>query len=327
MATPDQMQQDADEFASAYAEDAPQQAAQTDDEAFGLADTETPDEDQAEMAEEPGEPSAAEAGGEPDAEAPSVVIEPDAVSGGDVASDEPMDPKELQREKSWEGRLRAKEAELKAREDALKSGTTGEPGEPGETLAEEAAEPAMTEAIEDAAEKVESGEMTYDQAMATLSNDFGPDFTKMLGVLINSKAQEIAGQMDEKVGSVNRDLDGIVSELVSEKEKMHFESISDAHPDFADVAGSAEFKEYVDALPASEKEAALNVIGSGSAKQINGLLTAYKDTLANGDEPDAAPDEMDDSAASAAEGVRSKGMQIPEQPNKSQDYEAAWNDF
>jgi hypothetical protein len=258
------------------------------------------------------------------------VIDPNADASGDVTGDEPTDPKDIQRQKSWEGRLKAKEAELKAREDALKSGKTGEPDEAGEDPAEEASEPQVTEALEDAVEAVESGDMTFDQAMATLSNDFGPDFAKMLGVLITSKASEIAGKMvDEKTGAVKGELDGLVGELVSEKEKQHYESISEAHPDFVEVAGSPEFKQYIDNLPEADKAAALNVIGNGNAKQINALLTTYKNSSAEESTEDAKTEatEPDESAMSAAEGVRSKGMKIPEKPAQADDYEAAWNSF
>lgn len=325
MATQDETQQEQDAFAESFAEDV-KTTEMSDDEAFGLVDDE-PNEDEAEVleepameaTEEPGEPEAAAASAAP-GEAPAVVIEPSAQDTGDVE----LDPKELQRQKSWEGRLKAKEAELKAREDALKS--SNEPTEPGETMAEESAEAPTVEALEDAVDKVESGEITVEQAMQTMANDFGPDFTKMLSVLIDARASEIAGKTaDERVGAVRGDLDGVIGELVSEKEKMHYELISDAHPDFMDVAGSAEFKGYVEALPGSEQEAAMQVINSGSAKQINALLTAYKATQ-QGDE--AKPQEAPDSAAmDAAEGVRSGGIKIPERPAKTDDYEAAWSEF
>jgi hypothetical protein len=331
MATQDETQQEQDAFAASFGTDEVK-AQMTEDEAFGLTpevDQEVPDEAEAEVAEEPAiaesapnDPADAETGEAGPAEETSVVVEPGAADGGDV---EVMSPEDIQREKSWIGRLKAKEAELKAREEALKAS----PAEATEPEAPQVAATMATEAVEEAVEKVESGEMSFDEAMATLSNDFGADFTKMLGVLISSKASEIAGKMaDEKVGPLKGELDGLVGELVGEKERTHFESISDAHPDFMEVAASPEFRGYVESLPGTEQEAAMAVINSGSAKQINALLSAYKaksQVTTEADLPAAEP--ADESAMDAAEGVRSAGLKIPEKPAQADDYEAAWEAF
>ncbi len=211
MATPESVQQDQEDFAAAFAGDEPQKQEMSEDETFGL--TEEPAEEQVE------EPAAdAEAGTEVEGDmgAPAVVvaIEPVAEEEG------PTDPKEIQRQKA----LKQSPAEM---------------SEPGETPAKEAAEPGVTEAVEEAVAAVESGELTIDQAMKTLANDFGEDFTKMLGVLIESKAAEIAGKAaDERFGKVKGEMDGLVNEIVSDKAKSHYESIADAHPDFMDVAAS-----------------------------------------------------------------------------------------
>jgi len=312
MATPESVQQDQEDFAAAFAGDEPQKQEMSEDETFGL--TEEPAEEQVE------EPAAdAEAGTEVEGDmgAPAVVvaIEPVAEEEG------PTDPKEIQRQKSWEGRLKAREAELKAREDALKQ-SPAEMSEPGETPAKEAAEPGVTEAVEEAVAAVESGELTIDQAMKTLANDFGEDFTKMLGVLIESKAAEIAGKAaDERFGKVKGEMDGLVNEIVSDKAKSHYESIADAHPDFMDVAASPEFKGWVDGLDETQKAQAMQTIENGSARQIVKLLNGYKQANTKVDPP------AEDPAMDAAEGVRSKGLKIPEKPAQSDDYAAAWDNF
>lgn len=334
--------QEQDDFAAAFGEDV-KRSEMSEDEAFGLApeaDSETPDESEAEMAEEPvaeasaaepaiaesapNDPAPAETGEAGPTEETSVVVEPGAADAGDV---EVMSPEDIQREKSWMGRLRAKEAELKAREEALKK---GEPIEPGETAAQENTETPATEAMENAMEKVESGELTFEQAMQTLESDFGPDFPKMLSVIAKHIGTQVS---DERVGSVRGELDEVVNELRSEKEKSHYETISEAHPDFMEVGASPEFKAYVEGLPGSEQEAAMQVINNGSAKQINKLLSDYKakgqvTTEADLEQPAAAAAApVDESALDAAEGVRSAGLKIPEKPAQADDYEAAWESF
>ena len=319
--TDEQAQNESQAFADAFASDEGRMPEPTEDEAFGIAPEEAPAEEEVNEADQelPAEEVVEPAADPTDTEAAESQPASEDMSETSVVleaeGDEPTDPKDLQRQKSWEGRLKAKEAELKAREEALK----------GPMAAEEAAESPMAaeapsaEAAEAVAEAVESGELTVEQAMATLGNDFGPEFTKMMGVLIKSQAQEIAAQMaDERVGAVRGELDGVVKELVSDKERSHYEMISDAHPDFIEVAGSPEFKAFIDGLPGTEQQRAQQVISGGTARQINKLLSTFK--TAKTAEPDSQA--MDD-----AEGVRSTALTIPEKPRQSTSYEDAWDEF
>lgn len=320
--TPETNAQDQEAFASAFNSTESKKPEMTEDEAFGMAADDAPDSPEGYEAPQEDVPVEgvdavpAEAAAEPVAEAP-----------GDAMPEESMSAQDIQRQKSWEGRLKAREAELKAREEALTqkaTPTAADPAEAGEDPAEEAGESTQAEAIEDAVEKVQSGELTVDQAMKTLGQDFGPDFVKMLGFLIEAKATEIAGKTaDEKVGAVSSRMDGIVNEIVGDKERAHFEGIVDAHPDFAEVAASAEFRDYVENLPASEKEAAMATIETGSARAIVKLLSSYKGSA----NKDGEPDEVDSKSMDAAEGVRSGGIKIPEKPGISEDYSEAWDTF
>jgi hypothetical protein len=99
------------------------------------------------------------------------------------------------------------------------------------------------------------------------------------------------------------------------------------------VGASEEFKAYIEALPENQKGQAMEVISSGSAKQIVRLLDGFKKsaTAAPAEElTEAAGESIVDAATEAqmdaAEGVRSSGMKLPEQP-KSSNYEDAWNDY
>jgi hypothetical protein len=337
MATNETSQKEHDDFAAAFHGAEPVQTEQTEDEAFGLSSpaeqaegdggqdesTESPTEAQAEAANSGADGGAGEEGGAP---AVAIVLEPT----GDASGDGPTDPKDIQREKSWEGRLKAKEAELKAREDALNKAKPAEsPAEvaaDGDTPAEEVAESPAAEAMEEAAEKVQSGELTAEQAMAQLEADFGPEFGKAMMVLIKAQAAEIArSTADEKIGQVDQKLTGIVGEIKSDRERQHFEAISNAHPDFIDVGQSPEFKAYIDALDETQKASAMQTIEVGTSRQIIKLLSAYKDSTKA--DPAPQPDAVDQQAVDAAEGVRSRGLKLPEKPKASQGYEDAWNEF
>lgn len=340
--TPEQSKQNQEDFAAAFNGEEPVRPQKSEDEEFGLSEEPGPTEEEvmeadggADEATESAQEAAAEstaesaadgqAGNDEQGAAPAIVI---AVEPGSEAMDEPTDPKDVQRAKSWEGRLKAREEELKAREEALKAREGAQHNEAAEPAADEAAEPAVVEALEDAADKVESGEMTAEQAMQTLTLDLGPEFTKMLSVLIEAKAGEIAGKLaDEKMGQVNQKLDGIVGEIVDDKARQHFESIADAHPDFMDVAKSPEFKAYIDAMDETAKADAMQTIEAGSSRQIIKLLNGFKDAAKPQEQAEQPPAEVDESAMDAAEGVRSSGLKLPEKPAAAQDYEEAWNQF
>jgi hypothetical protein len=313
-----------DDFTSAFNGDEPAAETQTEDQVFGLEDDVT-EESQA-MPEDQGEAetgSEGSAGDDAEGGAPSVVIAADPAAEEDM----PTDPKEQQ----LEHRLRARgealskiDREINAKKAELErlSKQTNEPMEPGETQAQEAAEPGVTEAVEDAVEAVQSGDMSIEQALSGLTDTFGDEFTKMLGVLIEKKASEIAGRTaDDRFGKVKGEIDGLANEIVADKASSHMESIADAHPDFMDVAGSPEFKAYIDGMDDMQKPKAMQVIENGSARQIVKLLDTYKSTQKKVDPP------QEDPAMDAAEGVRSKGMKIPEKPAVSDDFAEAFNQF
>ena len=83
--------------------------------------------------------------------------------------------KERQRLKSWEGRLKALDAQLKAREQASEQGMAADGAAPDVEAATVAME---TQPI--------------DEVMATLAEDFGDDFVKALTRVIEARAAEKA---------------------------------------------------------------------------------------------------------------------------------------
>ncbi len=246
--------------------------------------------DEAVMAAEPddGMPNSPE-------EAQEAIDEPQDASGG---GHPPGLTLEEQRAKSWEGRKAAQ-----AREAA--AGNEGETPaeEAAETPAEEAAEPEVSEILEEAAEKTEG--MDPDEALKALSADFGPEFAAMLSAIIDAK---VAKASDTVSKSVNE----IIEDIVDTKARTHFETIADRHPDFMDIANSEEFKAYC-----AEKPECASVVDSGTARQINKMLDDYKATKETS---------QDDTSMDDAEGVRSSGMRLPDQPAASSDYSAAWDE-
>lgn len=292
----DQLQQDNADYENAYADEMPAEApAPSEDEAFGLLP---------ESAEpnEAGEPSDADIPDGPEGaeEMPAESAPADAAPApGDGAMTAADLAKEIQRLKSWEGRLKARDAGPKA--DPLGDGMETEFEDTGESPAEEAGE--------QAAQKLQG--MDPDEALRTLANDFGDDFAQMLSAVIEAKVAQSSA-------SVSQSVDQIIDDIVDTRARQHFETIADAHPDFMDVANNPDFKAFTAANPAAAK-----TVETGSARDICKLLASYKASAAAKTAPDqASEDDMD-----AAEGVRSTGLRLPTQPGSSKDYAGAWDEF
>lgn len=365
MATIDQMNDDEKEFAAAFNEDQAPAAQMSEDEEFGLAEPaaevapepaegkamETESEDAGEASE--GEPAAVAIvvdGGEMEEAAQKAEAKDSAEAAADAGeagetvaveeegNDAQMDvAKEIQRLKSWEGRLKALEAKLKANGADSEEEQTEAVAEAIEKSAEATETVADEEKVEQIAEQVEEGDLSVQQAMKQLAEDFGDEFVKMIEAIATAKAREAGAQAASEIKGT---VDEIINDITDTKAKAHFEKIADAHPDFAEVGDSEEFKTYVESLPDDQKGQALEVIANGSARQIIKLLDGFKSANAQGakqgmEQPaelteaaESIVDEAtDDSAMDAAEGVRSSGMKLPEQPAKSDDYDAAWNEF
>jgi len=325
--TPEELQQGDEEYSAAFNEDVQPPQNPGEDEVFASPES-------AENANSASEGMAEEDGGKGgamtvDSEVPAVAEAADAASQppeqDEGQADEPQDPKDMQRAKSWEGRLKAREAELAAREAALKAREAGGHNEAaeGETAAEEAAETPQTEQVEQVMDQVKSGEITPEQALNTLKQDFGDEFVSLITTLVKSAADQVAS---EKVSSTREEIDSLISEITNDKARAHFETIAEAHPDFAEVAESDMMKTYLDCLSEDQRAQAQNVIENGSARQIVKLLNDVK-AYADKKDVNEPMDESNMAAAEAAEGVRSKGISLPAKPGAQDDYEGAWEQF
>ena len=317
MATILEKDQNEADFGNAFGEDSPEPTSQTDDDAFGITPPGAGSEDGAE-----------ENGEGPTGAAPSVAI---MIGAGDSDEDESMYPqhpdeaiaasdepnpaeaghtmtaediqRETQRLKSWEGRLKARDAAngMSGAPDMQDS----DPNEANESAAEEAGESPSQEAGEMEAEKLQG--MDPDQALEALRADFGDEFVSMLEMIIDAKVGKASTGMKE-------DVDAIISDIVDTKTRNHFEKIAEKHPDFLDISESPGFKDWISNMPEEQKAEAERICDSGSAMEICALLSKYKSSAGQ------------DSSMDAAEGVRSSGMRLPSQPGASGDYEAAWNE-
>jgi hypothetical protein len=308
------------EFAAAFneGEDAPGLGAGAGD-AAGAAD--------AADGGELGDGEVAQPAGEEAAVAPAAA----APAAGPELSPEALE-QQAQKLRSWEGRLRAREAEISGK--AAKP-AAGQDAEEASEMLEGVAGAAAVGGSEDlaqaanaAAEAVESGEMTPEQAMAQLSEDFGNEFIGMIKVLAKAFAKE-------EVEPVAKKADELDTKFNSTAERAHFTAIAARHPDFRDVAQSPDFKAFLDGLPDDVRADAQNVAQGGTAEEVIDLLDVFKETAGKKQAPAAAaqPSQEDTGAAvdedlQSMEGVRSGGVRLPEKPAAPKDdFEGAWEAF
>lgn len=216
---------------------------------------------------------------------------------------EQISPEDLQRQKSWEGRLRKREEELAAREAALGSGGHGE--------------------AQSAADDAEIAEIRQ-----RLTEDFGDEFVGMISKLAAYEARKLAAEdFDSKLNPVQQTIAQAIQDVHAAFESMHFGAIADAHENFQDIINSPEFGAYINGLSGDEQEAAQAVLEGGTPKQVIGLLNAYKESLEQKAEQVDSDTSVDD-ALDAAEGVRgSSPVQLPGRvPVGDEDeYRAAWD--
>ena len=233
--------------------------------------------------------------GEPVAEEAAEMASPE---GG--VDDGAMSPEDIQRQKSWEGRLKKREEELAAREAAVGSA-------PQEEMI---------------------GDAEIEDIKQRLSDDFGDEFVGMISKLAAYEAKKLAGEsVQSAIAPVSGAIDEVIEQMREAFAKQHFQTIADAHEDWLDVANSAEFQGWLETLEAGEQEQAQAVIDNGTTGQVIKLLTKYKEAINNGSaEESSEMDELAD-ALDAAGGVRgSAPVSLPSRAPVGDDdeYKSAW---
>lgn len=301
----EQLAKDNMEFAAAFGGgEEPNEADQlvADDDAGGLSVNAAAEAE----AEAEGETPAVEAAEEASAEGETPEVEAAENQSVDAAI---ADPKlEEQRLKSWAGRLKAREKELAKQAEMLKSGAHP-------VQAQDEGQSA-TEKVESAIESIEG--MPEDEAYKSLSADFGEEFAKALIKIIDSRSGAVAGRMvKEQETVVSGRVDELINAIKNDKVREHFEAIQAAHPDFDEVRKTPEFAAYLQQNPKLQE-----IAKSGTARQSIKLLDDFKkSTQKPAEEP-----QTQSTAVAAAEGVRSRGLRIPDKPN-GESFEAAWKEF
>lgn len=221
---------------------------------------------------------------------PMVEAEPSAVAEPD--GDEAISPEDMQRQKSWEGRLKKREEELAAREAAI----------------------APTATDEEIAAIKES-----------LANDFGEELVDMISKLVAYEAKKLSeSAVGESINPIAQRIDEAIASVTEAFNSMHFGAIADAHEDFQEVVSSPEFGAYVDSLPEEQKAKVASIMQNGRASQVIAVLNDYKKSLATAGADTASVDDALD-AASAVRGSAPVSLPGRAPVGDDDEYKAAWD--
>lgn len=260
------------------------------------------------------------------AEAPAAAAEDAPVDP--VAADPAVGEADAQRERSWEGRLKAREAELAKRAAELDA------REAALSAPAAAADDGQAALVIDVAPAEGDVPENVAAAIAQMTEDFGPEFVDAIKAMAMHFGGRAAG---DSVGAVSKNIDDVVAAIKDASIRDHFERILDRHEDFFDAYQSPEFGAWRDALPEDEKADALRIEQNGSAREVIKLLDRFKagrdagtdkvNSEAAAAEAAAEVDPWADEAVADAEGVRNSGLRLPPEvnPTNNDDYLDAWN--
>ncbi|MCA0189016.1 MAG: hypothetical protein LCH90_24045 [Proteobacteria bacterium] len=324
--TPGDREREQREMADAFGEDVPPPGQVSDDEAFGLtppdqASGETPDSDTASVSVENPEEQAPAEGGEEQPAQPE--LPPEEPTGGEEAPVEGGEAAAPAQEAGgsvdWEQKYKTLEGKYKAEIPAMAAKVRDLEAQLAEEEAESPAEESQEqvsgeESAEHSGEEMPPSDMldSPEKAMAWATENFGPEFVKVIDMLVDAKLKGGIGEVDGRLSS-------LMQRIEDRDVRDHFRDISRAHPDFVAVIKTPEFESWRTSHPEAERMA--QVFDSGSSDEVIEMLNAFKDGA------EQTPGTIADDSA---DGVRSSGagLRLPEEvAGMAEDYLDAFEEF
>ena len=233
--------------------------------------------------------------------------------------DEELSPEDLQRKKSWEGRLRKREEELAAREAALSEKPEESPAAESAVESVSTDGEAIRQVLARATEIAQSPD--FDSMVASAVEDFGVDIVAMFAAIGAKVAGKTESAIVDDFGkAVTHKIDSVIQDMNSAFGMMHTEMIRTVLDDVEEIANGQDFMTWKDGLDEAGKAEAERVVTSGTPSQVVRLLRKYKADMSSKDQ--AQSDDMD-----ANMGVRSASpVRIPARAaaGTEDEYLAAW---
>lgn len=270
-------------------------------------------------------PAAEAAAAEGETQTDGKVADADPAQAQEAANPEDEAAAKAQRLKSWEGRLKAMARQHGLPEDpddpVYAEKAPADAAEALEKVADDAkaiGNDDMAQAAQDVAEKVESAQITPEEARKILAEDFGESFLDLLMAAVGGQAGNAQADQMEALRQSTSDE---ISQLKNAAQRNHYRTIERAHKDFQEITESPEFKEFVAQDPARAV-----VVESGDAFDAIDLLDAFKasqKTMESNEAASSTTDEADDADVA----VRATGgLRLPAEPAKDTSFEDAWHE-
>jgi hypothetical protein len=263
----------------------------------GKTDAEEATETPAEEMQEGAAGEAAEA-----APAEQSAVEPAA------SAEEAMTPEEVQKEKSWAGRLSKREEELKARAADLEAREASIPPAPSADVAE-----------------IES----------RIADQYGEEFVNDIRSLVIAYGKGMSEDLNKSFDARFGEFSGAIQSAL---QAMHESAILDAHPDLDDIVSSQAFKDWLMSKDEDKRNSAIAVLTKGMWPQIIRLVATYKDE-SKASAVDQTEEEMPEAAAAdpaneidpfdeaAVDAPASVAMRMPSKADGTKDdFDSAWDE-
>lgn len=193
----------------------------------------------------------------------------------------PTDDKDAQRLKSWEGRLKADEARLKREREEL------------ESKQKEGKQP-------------EGNESDDEQ-----DTDNGPDE-------FEEEFPEVADYLKKHIQPLREQLSQSQLKQQQEANEAHINRITASHPDALTVAGSEDFKSWIDDQPYKKAKDYVHVQQNGTPEQVIAMLDDFKKHKSESTK--SAPTKQPSSVVKTRRTARPKGRVSKD------DFDGAWEE-
>jgi hypothetical protein len=140
--------------------------------------------------------------------------------------------------------------------------------------------------------------------------DFKKQYPEIAELLAPALQKIVDAGVDARVATMRKELDAAITPLQQSAQDTqvdyHFQTITDAVPDFETLRDSGKVEEWIKTQPSYIRNAAETVLKEGTASEVIELFNQYKATLAKPAEP-AAPSKAELEAAAKKAIENAKG--------------------
>ena len=109
-----------------------------------------------------------------------------------------------------------------------------------------------------------------------------PDIADAVKAMVDSKLNSTVNQVEHAIATRVKPIE---QNMAQESARQHIERIRSAHPDVIAIVESGDLVEWINSLPAVEREGAAYIYQQGNADQIIALLNSYKSARSAGRKP------------------------------------------